>query len=285
MFVQPASLNAAINLLAQQGGKLLAGGTDFFPALGQAAITNPVIDISRLPELRGIGIAGDTIRLGAAATWSEIVAAPLPTGFDALKAAAKEIGSIQIQNRGTIGGNLCNASPAADSVPPLLTLDARIELASPRGRREIPLASFISGYRQTLLAADEIVIAVLVPKENGDLATHFAKLGARRYLVISIAMIAVALRRADDGSVSDARVSIGSCSAVAMRLPELETALIGIKSADEIAARVNADHLSHLTPIDDVRATARYREDAALTLVRRAIQDCFNLTPARTGKL
>jgi CO/xanthine dehydrogenase FAD-binding subunit len=285
MFLQPASLNAAIDLLAQQGGKLLAGGTDFFPAMGQAAITQPVIDISRLPELRAIETAADTIRLGAAATWSEIVAAPLPPGFDALKASAREIGSVQIQNRGTIGGNLCNASPAADSVPPLLTLDARIELVSPRGPREMPIAQFIRGNRQTELAGDEIVTAVLVPKRNGDLTTLFSKLGARRYLVISIAMIAVALRRAADGGIADARIAVGSCSAVAMRLPDLEAALIGSKSTDDIAARINADHLVRLTPIDDIRATAHYRRDAALTLVRRAIQDCFAATPATMGQL
>lgn len=284
MFLQPASLNAAIDLLAQQGGKLLAGGTDFFPALGQTAITSLVIDISRLAELRGITVDADTIRLGAAATWSEIVATPLPSGFDALKAAAREIGSIQIQNRGTIGGNLCNASPAADSVPPLLTLDARIELASPRGRREIPLNAFIEGYRQTALAVDEIVTAVLVPRQNGDLTSYFSKLGARRYLVISIAMIAIALRRSADGSVTEARVAIGSCSAVATRLPELEAALIGAKSPDAIAARAEAEHLRCLSPIDDVRATATYRQDAALILIRRALQDCFNLTPAGTGQ-
>jgi CO/xanthine dehydrogenase FAD-binding subunit len=283
MFLQPASLNAAIDLLAQQGGKLLAGGTDFFPALGQAAITSPVIDISRLAELRGITVTDDTIRLGAAATWSEIVAAPLPSGFDALKAAAREIGSIQIQNRGTIGGNLCNASPAADSVPPLLALDARIELISPRGRREMKLAAFIQGYRQTDLAPDEIVTAILVPKQNGDLATYFSKLGARRYLVISVAMIAIALRRTGE-NITDARVAIGSCSAVAMRLPELEAALLGATSAKDIAARVQADHLTRLTPIDDVRASATYRQDAALILIRRAVQACFDLTPARMGQ-
>lgn len=283
MFLQPTSLQAAIDLLTAQGGKILAGGTDFFPALGQTAITVPVIDISRLSELRTITVEGDTIRLGAGVTWSEIVAAPLPTAFDALKAAAREIGSVQIQNRGTIGGNLVNASPAADSVPPLLTLDARIELASPRGTREMPLDQFIRGNRQTQLARDEIVTAVLVPSRLGNLATHFSKLGARRYLVISIAMIAVALKRAGDGGITDARVAIGSCSAVAMRLPALEAALIGCRSELDIAPRVTAAHLAQLTPIDDARATASYRRDAALILVRRAIQECFAKQPAKTG--
>lgn len=281
MFLQPASLNAAIDLLAQHGGRLLAGGTDFFPGLGQTPETRPIINIAHLPELAAIIVEPELIRLGAGATWSEIVAAPLPSGFDALKAAAREIGSIQIQNRGTLGGNLCNASPAADSVPPLLTLDARVEIASARGTRELALGDFIRGNRQTDLGPDEIVTAVLVPRRNSDLASHFVKLGARRYLVISIAMIAVALRRAADGAIAEARVAVGSCSAVAQRLKDLETALIGRRSVSEIAAIVTPGKLASLSPIDDVRASAAYRRDAATTLVRRAVQDCF----AKDGKV
>ncbi|WP_303979596.1 FAD binding domain-containing protein [Dongia mobilis] len=284
MFLQPASLNAAIDLLAQNRGRLLAGGTDFFPALGQMAVRDPLIDISRLSELRTISVGAGTIRLGAACTWSEIVTAPLPSGFDALKEAAREIGSVQIQNRGTIGGNLCNASPAADSVPPLLTLDAGIELASPRGLRQMPLAAFIRGNRQTELAQDEIVTAVLVPRANGDLISHFSKLGARRYLVISIAMIAVAMKQAADGAIEQACIAIGSCSAVAQRLPELEAALIGSRSVSDIAARVTAAHVAKLSPIDDVRASAGYRRDAAIILIRRAVQDCFEKRAPSVGR-
>jgi CO/xanthine dehydrogenase FAD-binding subunit len=276
MFLQPASLSAAIDLLAQHQGRLLAGGTDFFPGLTVAPEARPIIDISRLPELSAIRSEGDHIRLGAGATWSEIVAAPLPAGFDALKAAAREIGSIQIQNRGTIGGNLCNASPAADSVPPLLTLDALVEIAAASGNRRMPLADFIHGNRRTALKPGEILTAVLVPRLVAErFATHFVKLGARRYLVISIAMIAVALERAADGAIARAHVAIGSCSAVAQRLPQVESALIGARSVGDIAGAVTPNRLAALSPIDDVRATADYRRDAAATLIRRAAQDCF----------
>ncbi|WP_374377484.1 xanthine dehydrogenase family protein subunit M [Dongia sp.] len=275
MFLQPASLSAAIDLLAQQGGKLLAGGTDFFPALGQGVEPRPIIDISQLPELGRIEVGKESIRLGAGVTWSAVASALLPPGFDGLKAAAREIGSIQIQNRGTIGGNLCNASPAADSVPPLLTLDAEVEIASPRGSRTLPLADFILGNRRTALAADEIVTAILVPANRGDFTSHFVKLGSRRYLVISIVMIAVALSRAADGAIAEARVAVGSCSAVAQRLPLLEASLIGCRSVSDIAKNVLPQHLGTLSPIDDVRASATYRRDAAATLVRRAVQDCF----------
>ncbi|RPI99671.1 MAG: xanthine dehydrogenase family protein subunit M, partial [Chloroflexi bacterium] len=146
---------------------VLAGGTDFFPA--QAARTawlqptpRNVLDISGIEELRGIRQDGDGVVFGALATWSDIRDGALPRAFDGLKLAAREVGGAQVQNRGTIAGNLCNASPAADGVPPLLTLDASVEVVSVRGRRSVPLAEFITGNRKTVLAADELVIAIHV---------------------------------------------------------------------------------------------------------------------------
>ena len=242
MFLQPKSVDAALEMMARPGARLLAGGTDFFPALGDNPVTHPTIDISRLQDLRGIVQSGGYFRIGAAATWSEIVAQPLPHCFDALKQAAREIGSIQIQNRGTIAGNLCNASPAADSVPPLLALDAEIELVSAAGHRRLPLQDFILGNRHTALQSGELVAAVLVPEKFADHVSAFGKLGARRYLVISIAMIAVTLRL-DQGRVSSARIAIGSCSAVAQRLPAAESALIGCTKKDQIAGKLGAARL------------------------------------------
>ena len=274
MFLQPKSVDAALEMMARPGARLLAGGTDFFPALGDNPVTHPTIDISRLQDLRGIVQSGGYFRIGAAATWSEIVAQPLPHCFDALKQAAREIGSIQIQNRGTIAGNLCNASPAADSVPPLLALDAEIELVSAAGHRRLPLQDFILGNRHTALQSGELVAAVLVPEKFADHVSAFGKLGARRYLVISIAMIAVTLRL-DQGRVSSARIAIGSCSAVAQRLPAAESALIGCTKKDQIAGKLGAAVLAPIAPIDDVRATAAYRHDAALTLLRRVASDAF----------
>jgi len=282
MFLQPTSVAAALDLMTQHGGRLLAGGTDFFPALGQQIPVQPVIDISRLAELRGIAFDDSGYRIGAATRWSEIVAHSLPRCFDGLKAAAREVGSIQIQNRGTIGGNLCNASPAADSVPPLLTLDAVIELASPDGTRQLPLADFILGNRRTALRPNEIVTAVLVPRNVAHHASHFAKLGARRYLVISIAMVAVALA-VEGKQVADARIAIGSCSVVARRMPQVEQALIGASADGDLAKCVTAAQFSELAPIDDVRATAAFRRDAALTLTRRAVADCLRSATSARG--
>lgn len=282
MFQQPISVRAALDLMAQPGARLLAGGTDFFPALGENAVAAPVIDISRLADLRGISIDDQHIRIGAATTWSEIVRHPLPRCFDGLKESAREIGSLQIQNRGTIGGNLCNASPAADSVPPLLTLDALVELASREGTRRLPLSSFILGNRRTALRDGELVSAVLVPRDVSDFTTRFTKLGARRYLVISIAMIAIALKLGEDGRIAATRIAIGSCSAVAQRLLEAERLLIGAKDTAEIAERLTGIPLTSLSPIDDVRATATYRRDAAAILLGRVVRDAFIL--ARAGQ-
>lgn len=261
-------------MLAAQGGQILSGGTDFFPALGDRPAPDRVVDISGLAEIRGITLTPDFIRIGGLTTWSDVAAAPLPRCFDALKTAAREIGGIQIQNRGTIAGNLCNASPAADGVPPLLALDAEIELVSATGTRRVALADFIVGNRKTLRRPDEILATVIVPRGLDDASSVFLKLGARRYLVISIAMVAALIKTDNVGRVAQARVAVGSCSATAQRLVLLERALVGAPAGPGLGAVAATQHLAPLSPIDDVRATANYRRDAALTLVRRALEAC-----------
>lgn len=274
MYSRPKTLDAAVHVLAQDGGQILSGGTDFFPALGDRPAPDRVVDVSRLAEIKGITVEADHIRIGGLTTWSELIATPLPRCFDGLKSAAREIGGIQIQNRGTVAGNLCNASPAADGVPPLLALDAEIELVSAVGTRRVSLADFIVGNRKTVRRLDEILANVIVPRTLDDAASAFLKLGARRYLVISIAMVAAVVRKDNSGRVAEARVAVGSCSAAARRLPAIERALVGSPARRGLGAVALAEHLAHLSPIDDVRATASYRNDAALTLVGRALEAC-----------
>jgi CO/xanthine dehydrogenase FAD-binding subunit len=273
LFFRPTTLREATQALAE-GGQVLAGGTDFFPALGSRPAPSTVIDVSRVGELRGIDFAADQVRIGGATTWSEIAAAPLPRCFDALRAAAREVGAVQVQNRGTIAGNLCNASPAADGVPPLLILDAEVELASCSGVRRLPLKDFIVGNRKTRRRPDEILSSVIVSLNLQDAPSVFLKLGARRYLVISISMLAALLAPDGNGRVGEARIAVGSCSATAQRLLELERDLAGQPLRRGLSSLVRASHLASLSPIDDVRATAAYRRDATLTLVRRALDAC-----------
>jgi CO/xanthine dehydrogenase FAD-binding subunit len=274
LYLKPKTLDEAISLLASPGGQILAGGTDFYPALGERMPRGRVVDITALREIRGISTEREWIRIGGLTTWSDVVRARLPRCFDALKAAAREVGSVQIQNRGTVAGNLCNASPAADGVPPLLILDAEIELASAAGMRRIPLAEFLTGNRKTLRRADEILAAVWVPRRMQDAASAFLKLGARRYLVISISMVAAIVHEDDAGRVAEAHVAVGSCSATARRLKDLEQVLVGVSAKAGIGVAVKAEHLRMLSPIEDVRATADYRSDASLTLVQRALEAC-----------
>ena len=278
LYFRPGTLDEAVHVLAAHGGQVLSGGTDFFPALGDRPLPVSVVDVSGVSEIKGIAVESDQIRIGGLTTWSQVIAAPLPRCFDALKSAAQEIGAVQIQNRATVAGNLCNASPAADGVPPLLALDAEVELVSAAGSRRMPLSDFIVGNRKTLLRPDEILSCVIVPRQLDDAASAFLKLGSRRYLVISIAMVAVIVKvkvKTDGASsVAAARVAVGSCSVVATRLTALEKALVGAPARIGLGALVSRKHLTALSPIDDIRATASYRIDAARTLIARALDAC-----------
>jgi CO/xanthine dehydrogenase FAD-binding subunit len=266
MLHRPRTLEDALALTAR-GGRVLAGGTDLYPALRDTAAPEGMIDITGVSGLRGITREGAGWRIGAATTWSDILRADLPPAFDGLKQAAREVGSVQIQNCATVAGNLCNASPAADGVPVLLTLGAELALAGPEGERRLSLEAFIRGPRATALGAGEIVTALHLPEPRGQGA--FLKLGARRYLVISIAMVAARVAL-DEGRIAEAAVAVGACSPVALRLPGLEAALAGQRP--EAAARAVAEaDLSALTPIDDVRASAAYRQEAVRELIARAL--------------
>ena len=257
---------------------VLAGGTDFYPA--QTARTawleatpRNILDISGIEALKGISETDAGIKFGGLTTWAEIRDAALPPAFDGLKLAAREVGGQQVQNRGTVAGNLCNASPAADGVPPLLTLDANVEIASLRGQRSVPVAEFITGNRKTTLA-DELVVAVHVPKPAPGARSTFLKLGARAYLVISIVSVAAVIHVGDDGCIARPRIAVGACSAVPQRLTQLEHDLTGVRAADAMRV-VAAEHMAALHPIDDVRGSADYRRRAALVVTRRALMQCL----------
>jgi CO/xanthine dehydrogenase FAD-binding subunit len=268
-YLVPTDLASAVEMRGA-GGVVLAGGTDVYPQHVGRTLTAPVIDIGGLAELRSVERTGDGHRIGALTRWADVAGADLPGCFDGLRAAARQVGSIQVQNAATVGGNLCNASPAADGIPPLLTLDASVELTSTAGRRVVPLDAFLTGYRQTALRPDELLTAVLVPGGLDGARSGFSKLGLRRYLVISVVMVAVLVVVDAQGRVVDARVAVGACSPVAQRLGSLESELVG-RSLSAFDPPAISAHLSSLSPIDDVRATADYRRAAAAVLVSRAL--------------
>lgn len=267
-YLRASTLEEALDALALGKARVLAGGTDLYPATQGATLTGDLLDLSALPDLRGISQTPEGLRIGAYTTWTDLIRAPLPPALRALQLASMEVGGRQIQNAGTIGGNLCNASPAADGVPPLLAVDALVDLASTAGIRRMALADFLQGPRQTARRADEVMVAVLIPAASLTGRSHFLKLGARAYLVISIAMVAVRLGVVD-GKIAQAALSVGACSATARRLAQAEAALIGQPIA---TARIDpATVASALSPMDDLRATASYRSHAATELLHRAI--------------
>ena len=271
MYARPTGLDEALRLMAERPWTVLAGGTDLYPATTAQQLAGDVLDIGGLDPLRRVAETATRWRIGGRTTWTDVLRAPLPPAFDALKLAAREVGSVQIQNAGTVAGNLCNASPAADGVPALLILDAEVELLSARGRRTLPLGRFLTGPRRTARRPDELVTAVLVAKDAARGRSGFLKLGARKYLVISIAMAAVRLVT-EAGRVTGSAVAVGACSAAAQRLAPVERALVGLPADAALADAVrDADVAACLAPIDDVRGSAAYRAEAAAELVRRAL--------------
>lgn len=268
-YKNPQTLQAALDALKAHPLQILAGGTDVFPAAQAGHAPRAVLDVTRIAELRQITRHHEARRIGAATTWTDIIRADLPHAFAALKQAAREVGSPQIQNAGTLVGNICNASPAADGVPALLALDTQVEIVSAaRGKRIVNLVDFILGVRKTALSSDEMVAALLIPDQPEGTRSAFEKLGSRRYLVISICMTAAHILMDSTGRIARAWVAVGSCSAVAQRLHALEADLIGQSPQD---VQITTTHLSPLSPIDDIRGSGVFRLEAVQEQCRRAI--------------
>lgn len=282
-FASPMTLDDALALLAERAARseksvLLAGGTDWFVerhvAPPETAGTLPlVVDVSRLDGLRGISLDGETLRIGAATTYLEIrkdarVAARSPL----LSAMARDVGALQIQARGTLGGNLASGSPAADGVAALAALDATLVLASVRGTRRVPISGFYTGYRKSVLAADELIEAVEIalPPEGSPFA--WRKVGTRQAQAISkvafAALAVVAEGRATRFGLGMASVAPTVAFLPATRALGLSKPFAGIADAD-----VETAVLADVSPIDDVRSTAAYRRHVAVRLAQRFFEE------------
>ncbi len=272
-YLRPRTIESALRILAGRDHLVVAGGTDVYPALVGQPVPDAVLDITSVGGLRGVdtvdGIDGRWLRIGATTTWTDLIDGPLPPGFAALADAARQVGAAQIQHAGTLAGNLCTASPAGDGIPVLLALDAEVELRSERGSRRLPVDQFITGYRRTALADDELVVAVWLPLPPGDHRSAFVKCATRSSLVISLAMVAASIGRDGTGRIIRARMAVGACSPVAVRLRTVERAIL-----DGAARPWTAADLGELSPIDDIRATAAYRLDVVPTLIDDALAQC-----------
>ncbi|WP_066740224.1 xanthine dehydrogenase family protein subunit M [Cupriavidus sp. D384] len=271
-YLRPHTIDAALTRLAERPRRVLCGATDCFAAPALVPGRHEWVDISGIDALRGIARHGGGVRMGAATTWEAIVQATwLPV---ALRDAAASIGSRQIRVQGTVGGNLCHGSPVADGVPPLLALDAEVELASVRGVRRLPLRDFVLGGHRTVLAADELLVAVAFALPAVTERTAFVKYTNRDGMALAVVSAAVRLRMADDGTLASAAIVVGGASAVPLRMASLEASLAG-RPRCELAAVVADASLAVLSPIDDCRATAAHRIDLARLAIARAVGHCI----------
>lgn len=269
----PSTLAHAFALLAEGGRRPLAGGTDVLVerAAGVGA-TGRYLDLAALEELRGIRVEDDALVLGAATTYADLRRSPLVAEHaPVLAAMAAEVGAAQIQNRGTLGGNIATASPAGDSLPVLLALDAEIVVGGAHGERTIPAAAFFPSYRRTALAVDELILRVRIPVRP-DRTVAFRKVGTRRAQAISVVVLAVAWR-AENGAWHDVRVAVGSVAPTPIRARATEAALEGTMPTAAAAAAAAATLAAEITPIDDVRSTAEYRRAVAGRVLHRIVRD------------
>jgi xanthine dehydrogenase small subunit len=254
----------------------IAGGTDLMVALTGELGAPPasIVDLWALDDLRGIAIDGDRLILGALTTYADIRQSPAcREHLPALVEAAATIGAAQIQGRGTIGGNAANASPAGDTLPLLLACDATLVLGSVRGERDVAAADFWTGYRQTALAADELIVRIAIPLRSGR-EVRFRKVGTRRAQSISKVVMAVAWRDGAPARVwRDVRVALGSVAATPIRAPRTEAVLEGMPPTPEHADRAAETLAAELAPIDDVRSTAAYRRVVAARILHRIVRD------------
>jgi xanthine dehydrogenase small subunit len=251
----------------------IAGGTDLMVALTGELGPPPasVVDLWAIDDLRGIAIDGDALTLGALTTYTDVRRSALcREHVPALVDAAATIGAAQIQNRGTLGGNIANASPAGDTLPVLLAADATFVLGSERGERELPATEFWTAYRQTALAHDELILKIRIPLA-ADREIRFRKVGTRRAQSISKVVLAAAWR--GDGTWRDVRVALGSVAATPIRAPGAEQAIEGRQPTPETADRAAETLAGELAPIDDVRSTAEYRRLVAARVLHRIIRD------------
>lgn len=278
----PRSLEEAFGLLAEAGRDgaapltPIAGGTDLMVRITGEIGEPParMLDLSRLGELRGIAVDGDAITIGALTTYTDIRrSAACSEHVPSLVEAAATIGAAQIQNRGTLGGNIANASPAGDTLPVLLALDAAIVVGGARGERTIPASDFWTAYRRTALAPDELILRIRIPIGGGR-EERFRKVGTRRAQAISKVVMAAAWRDgAPEAGWCDVRVALGSVADRPIRVPRTEAVLDGAPPTPETADRAAETLASEIHPIDDVRSTADYRRVVAARTLHRIVRD------------
>ena len=274
--VSPRILSEAYEALAERGSalKIIAGGTDLMVLMNAHQLdASEFLDIWRVDQLRGIVDEGDAIRIGALTTYTEIIRSALvQQQAPALVAASRTIGAIQIQNRGTLGGNVVNASPAGDSLPVLAAYDAVVEIGSTRGLRDVPFNEFYTGYRRSVLLSDELVLAVRIPKLNSGERDFFRKVGTRRAQAISKTVMA-ARAKVTSSVVESISIGVGSVAPTVVRARKTEKTLTGRKLTNELIAQAAKTIAQEIAPITDLRSTEHYRRTVTGNILARFLRE------------
>lgn len=280
--VSPTSLSEALGVLAREPGtwQPFAGGTDLMVLLEAGKLLHKnYLNIWNLVELRGIAATADHVTLGALTTYTEIQSNPiLREEFPMLCQAASETGGLAIQNRGTIGGNIANASPAADSPPALLAYNAELELLSVRGSRWVPYQTFHTGYKTMIMQPDELLARVRLPRLWPDLHHYYRKVGTRKAQAISKVCLA-ASARVYEGTVDHIRIALGSIAPIPLRCLKTEEALRGERLAENTIEKAKAELAREIVPIDDIRSTKSYRSRVSLNLLEDFLRQLAPSTP------
>jgi len=274
--VAPDTLSGALSLLAEQPGRWtpIAGGTDLMVqyAAGKLAASG-LVSLWNLPELRRIDVSNDEVSIGAGCTYTDVREHPIiAKEFPLLASAARWTGGVANQNRGTLGGNIVNASPAADSLPALLVYEADLILVSRRSERRVKYVDFHTGYKQTLLAADELIRAICVPRSYAGYISYSRKVGARNAQAISKVCVA-ALARISDGVVEDVRIAAGSVAPMPIRLRNTERVLKGKAVDGALVRQARESAMAEIRPIDDIRSTAAYRSAVLGNLIEEFLNE------------
>jgi carbon-monoxide dehydrogenase medium subunit len=278
-YLAPQTLVEALETIGQQteGVQIIAGGTDLIPRMRTRMVKPSLLVDLRLLGLSGIEIVGDRIRIGASTTHTDILESDLLAEHcPAMVQAARDIAGPPIRNRGTVGGNLVNASPAADLAPPLLIYDGIAVLAKAGTEREVPLAEFFTGPGETVLAPDEILTEIKIPSIPSNTASAFIKLGKRKAMAIAVVSAAVRLTLEEGGRIAQARIALGSVAPIPLRAVQAEAELEGQEPNENLFAEAGQVASSEASPISDIRASADYRKKMVSVLTRRALTTAWD---------
>lgn len=268
--ISPASLQEGLSLLAHEPGvwQPFAGGTDLMVLLEAGKLPHKkYVNIWNLPELRGIEVSPEQVSIGALTTYTEVQEHTLlREEFPMLCQAASETGGLAIQNRGTLGGNIVNASPAADSPPALLAYDAEVELVSINGARRVPYQTFHTGYKQTVMHADELLSRVYLPRTTSGATQYYRKVGTRKAQAISKVCFS-GLARMKNGTINDIRLAFGSIAPVPFRCLKTESILRGALLDHQVVEKAKVELSREIAPIDDIRSSRNYRLTVSVNLL------------------